>query len=194
MTYPVPRRHLNRAPQDIQVLIQQNDSTAWAKTTAWLEDCDRWTPYCRRPVSVDPGHGLVLVGPVGTGKTTIASVWLNYIERNTKYTVAFITDAELAALLRQQHRDDDVATAVHYLQNVGFLVVDDLMRMGTHRMPLEVEAFLRVRENNGWPTIVTLNPVVSLPETLTSVLMTWDWVMFEGADLRDPDNVQKLTG
>ncbi len=192
--FPVPVKHKNRFPDDIRELIKMNDAPSWNVAEAWLNECDRWTPYCRRPgVEASPGHGLVLRGPVGTGKTTIAAAWLNDIARDTKFTVAFLNDAKLAALLRQQHRDDEAATAVHFLQRVGFLVVDDLMRMGTHTIPLEVEGFLRSREDNGWPTIITLNPQVKLPTTLGSLLTTWAWALFEGEDLRDPDNVERLT-
>jgi hypothetical protein len=33
-----------------------------------------------------------------------------------------------------------------------------------------------------------------LPDTFISFLTTWSWAVFEGTDLRDPDNVNKLTG
>lgn len=189
--YPVPARHKHTLHVHLQDLGQKNDPVAWAATMGWLESWERWHRFSRVHDS-EPGHGLVLVGPVGTGKTSVAAMLLNTIEGGTKFTTAFITDFELAALLRRKS-DDEALAQVLFLQQVGFLVVDDLLRMGTHTMPLEVEGFLRVRENNGWPTILTVNTNVQLPSTLNSLLTTWTIATFEGVDLRDPSNVEGLT-
>jgi DNA replication protein DnaC len=191
MQYPVPARHRTVMPADLQALAERNDPVAWKAAMNWLQDWQRWHKFSRAQ-DKEPGHGLVLSGPVGTGKTTLACAFYNSIERDTKNTAGFITDAQLATLLRYQHRDDEALEQVRLLQNIGCLVLDDLLRMGSQGIPLEIEAFIRVRENNGWPTIITLNTVVQLPETLDSLLTTWTRALFEGTDLRDPHNVGKL--
>jgi GTPase SAR1 family protein len=190
MEYPVPERHRKVLSEHLEYLGRANDLAAWNSAMGWLHSWHRYSKFSRDP-NPEPGHGLVLVGPVGTGKTTIACAWLNHLDRETKNTTAFITDFQLATLLRQRY-DDDAMAQVQLLQNVGCLVVDDLMRMGTHTMPLDVEGFLRVRENNGWPTILTVNTNVVLPSTLNSLLTTWTIATFEGVDLRDPENTERL--
>jgi len=188
--YPVPFELINSYPDMLRPVMERNDPEAWGKATWWLERHPRWTRWTRQAEGMQPGHGLVLFGPVGSGKTTIAATWLNQIAKTATHTVAFLGDDELAHMIRWRNRDSDVDDEYLRLQRIGFVVVDDLLRLGGQQVPLEVEAFIRARARGGVSTIVTLNNSVQLPETLESLLKTWTWAIFEGKDLRDPDTAR----
>lgn len=184
--YPVPAKLRNTYPADLAPVMESNDPHAWQQAIWWLDRFRLWSPRTRDD-DADPGHGLVLHGPIGTGKTSTASAWLNAIARDGGYSVAFLGDDEVAHKIRYRWRDSDLDDEFLRLQRLGYVVIDDLMRLGTQNVPLDVEAFLRARVRNGLPTIITVNNAVQLPETLASVLKTWTWAFYKGADLRDPD-------
>jgi hypothetical protein len=192
MDYPVPAELKNSFPDWIAPVLRKNDPEAWEQAVYWLDNYVLWGNYgaLKQMDGAKPGHGLVLQGPVGAGKTTLAATWLNHIAKEGTYTCAFLSDAELAHMLRYRWRDTDVDDEVLRVQRIGVVVVDDLLRLGTQHVPLDVEAFLRMRQQNGLPTIVTLNNAVQLPETLDSLLKTWTTCLFEGGDLRDPDTAR----
>ena len=186
--WPVPAELIGSFPDRIAPVMQKNDAEAWEQAVYWLDNYVLWGRYgaMRGMDGSKPGHGLVLYGPVGAGKTTVAATWLNHIARKGDFTVAFLSDADLAHMIRYRWRESDVDDAMRRLERVGIVVVDDLLRLGTQNVPLDAEAFLRARQQHGVPTIVTLNNAVQMPETLESVLKTWTWATFEGKDLRDP--------
>jgi DNA replication protein DnaC len=178
--YPVPAPYRGVFPDDLRPLALENDKDAWLVAEHWLLESRNYITG-----GPQPGHGLVLYGPLGTGKTMIASAWLNFIERVGKYRVAFLSDDMLERMIRLRSRHDEVDEQLITLTSGGYLVVDDLLRMGSARYLLEVEAFLRARWRMGLPTIITLNNSVKRSETLESFLKTWTWANFTGADLRD---------
>lgn len=179
--YPVPEKHRGKMPDDISELAAKHNPAAWETAVWWLDNSRSWVKG-----GTDPGHGLVLVGPIGSGKTTVAAAWINFIGQVGGYRTGFLSDATLARLLRYRYRDEDADAALLNLENSGYLVVDDLARMGSQHVIQDVEAFLRVREDGGHPTIVTLNNGMMLSESLSSFLSTWTWALFDGPDLRDP--------
>jgi DNA replication protein DnaC len=178
--YPVPAMYRGVFPDDLRPVALENDKDAWLVAEHWLLNSRDYITG-----GSQPGHGLVLYGPLGTGKTMIASAWLNFIERVGRYRVAFLSDDMLERNIRLRNRHDEIDDEMVMLSSGGYLVVDDLLRMGSARYLLEVEAFLRRRWAHGMPTIITLNNSVQRSETLESFLKTWTWAYFTGADLRD---------
>lgn len=183
--YPVPSRFAGTMPDDLRPVAERNDPAAWKVAEQWLLDSP---DYVVSRGGKRPGHSLVLHGPVGTGKTAIAAAWVNFIEQVGGYRVGFVADGLLAKYFRLRLRHDDVEDEMAKLEGSGYLVVDDLFRQGSHRYATEIEYFLRTRCDNGFPTIVTVNNGVELPEAMHSYLKAWDWAFFEGVDLRDPEN------
>jgi len=190
--YPPPASVRNLYPEDLRTVGERNDEQAWALAEDWLRNYNRWTYHATGP-DADPGRGLVLYGPVGTGKTSIAAAWINHIARDLGLSVAFVTDGEWARMFRFRWRESDIDDQLLRLERLSCVVIDDLLRQGTQREPTEIEAIIRQRWNHGLPTIVTLNSGVSLPDPLRSFLREFTWCYFEGKDLRDPATIEKLT-
>ena len=192
--FPVPMELRGKYPEHLRLVMEKNDADGWETASEWLREFPRFTrlgAWKNLPDAM-PGHGLVLFGPVGTGKTSIASAWINHIALSGNTSVAFINDGALAHTIRKRWRDDDIDAAMQALELTGVVVVDDLLRLGTQHVAAEAEHFLRTRQSGGHPTIVTLNNDVQLPVTLASVLSTWTWAQFSGADLRNPEWIAKL--
>lgn len=189
--YPVPAGMRGIYPDDLRSVGERNDEQAWTLVEDWLYNYDRYTYHATGPDS-QPGRGMVLYGPVGTGKTSVAAALINAVARDRGYSVAFLTDGEFAHMFRYRWRDSDLDDELLRLCRVGCVVIDDLLRQGTQREPTDIEAVIRQRWNAGLPTIVTLNSGVVLPDPLRSFLREFTWAYFEGKDLRDPDNVVTL--
>lgn len=137
------------------------------------------------------GHGLVLAGETGVGKTMLASSFLNYLQTKG-FSVAFVRDRDLLRLLGANFPSEEDQDLLGYLQRVACLVVDDLGR--TTGAVEAVEPFLRYRMDEAKPTIVTMNTTVALTATLESLLHEYTFVTMVGPDRRksplEPDHAR----
>jgi DNA replication protein DnaC len=127
------------------------------------------------------GHGLVLVGEPGVGKTMLASAALNYLHAKG-FTTAFVRDGDLMKLLSLRYPTEEDTDLLGYLQRAACLVVDDLGR--TSGSIEGVEPFLRYRMDEAKPTVVTINNAVPLTATLESFLHEYTFVSLAGLDRR----------
>jgi DNA replication protein DnaC len=159
----------------------------WIAVRGWLSQFRRFLadspwPHLR-------GHGLVLVGETGVGKTMLACSLLNYL-RGKGFSTAFVRDGELMRLLNTRFLDTDDEDALACLQRPACIVIDDVGR--TAGAVETLEPFLRYRMDEAKPTIVTMNSAVALTATLESLLHEFTFVPFAGPDRRisplEPDH------
>lgn len=104
----------------------------------------------------NPDRNLVLVGPVGTGKTRAAFAALAPVVARTGAAVEFAPVTELISLL--DHRRQTATVYLDRLLRVPFLILDDL---GTERetawVTERIYTILNRRRMDGRPVVATSN-------------------------------------
>jgi hypothetical protein len=177
--WPVPARFGTLQPTDWAKGGKRDHPEAWAQARAWLLSFRRY--LMASPDTQLRGHGLVLVGETGVGKTMLAATFLNYLQ-GKGFSVAFVRDGDLMRLLQQQFPNDVDQELLSILQRAACCVLDDLGRTGGSTEV--IEPFLRYRMDEAKPTIVTMNNAVPLSATLESLLHEFDYVNMTGVDRR----------
>ena len=105
------------------------------------------------------GHGLLLWGDNGVGKTSAAALLAMEVRRRGK-SVLFITSSEYVESVVSKYRFDEFTTIAERAKNVDLLVIDDFgkeyrdKRGWTDRM---FEDLLRHRSARLRPVILTMN-------------------------------------
>ena len=127
------------------------------------------------------GQGLLLTGPAGTGKTMLAASFLTFL-RVKQFSTAFIRDKDLHVLLDTRYPSDDEMDRLWLVERCACLVVDDALRMGGKSELLE--PFLRYRQDEGKPTIVTMNNQVNASPVFDSFLHSYTAINLSGEDRR----------
>lgn len=151
-----------------------------AKATAWLD-------------GPDDRAGLLIKGPVGTGKTRLAAALSGAFLVDGASVMAVAT-GDLFGRIRATFRENSTESEeqlVESLKSVGLLVVDDLGTEGTVS-PFVVQTLHRVisARNGDWqPTILTTNLKVdeiraAYGDRIASRLGCWEQIVVDGADRR----------
>jgi DNA replication protein DnaC len=177
--WPVPARFARLEPRQWAARGAQDYPAEWEIAKSWLAKFRSYLVGSPFPDLI--GQGLLLTGPTGTGKTMLATTFVNYL-RTKGFSTAFVRDKDLHSLLIMQFPTDDVMDRLWLLERCACLVVDDALRMGGKSELLE--PFLRYRQDEGKPTIVTMNNAVALSEVLSSFLHSYTAINLAGDDRR----------
>jgi DNA replication protein DnaC len=177
--WPIPARFAHTEPRDWAVRGAEDYPAEWEVAKSWLAKFRSYLVGSPFPELI--GQGLLLTGPAGTGKTMLAASFLTYL-RTKQFSTAFIRDADLHKLLDDRYPSDDVMDRLWLVERCACLVVDDALRMGGKSELLE--PFLRYRQDEGKPTIVTMNNTVTVSEVLNSFLHSYTAIDLVGDDRR----------
>jgi DNA replication protein DnaC len=184
--WPMPARFRRCLPGDWAEHGRIDYEQQWQEARSWVAGFRRY--LVNSPDTALVGHGLVLVGPTGTGKTMLACSFMNYLTAKG-FSAAFTRDGDLMRLLTNRYPSDEELDLLAYLQRSALVIVDDLGR--TAGATDTIEPFLRYRMDEGKPTIITMNNV-PLSDTLRSLLHEFTYIVFEGEDRRvsplEPDH------
>jgi len=177
--WPVPARFIKVTPQQWAEQGVTEYATQWAEVSDWLKSFRKY--LSSSPFPELTGYGLVLTGPAGTGKTMLASAVLNYLG-DKGFSVAYVRDGDLAALLRRPLFSDEDSARLWLLERAACVVIDDALRQGGTSD--QIETFLRYRHDEAKPTVLTINNAATLSVTLDSFLHDFRTVHFAGEDRR----------
>lgn len=177
--WPIPARFARIEPRQWAVRGAKDYPAEWEIAKSWLAKFRSYLVGSPFPELI--GQGLLLTGPAGTGKTMLASSFITYL-RGKQFSTAFIRDRDLYSLLDMRYPSDDVMDRLWLVERCACLVIDDALRMGGKSELLE--QFLRYRQDEGKPTIVTMNNQVAVSEVLGSFLHSYTAINLAGEDRR----------
>ena len=102
------------------------------------------------------GHGLVLIGPPGTGKTFAANCLVNFLRHNGK--VALVTNVSRAENVLWDAKGDDRTRVLEGVRAYDLVVVDDLgAERDSSYMDSKAFDLIDACYRSGKPLIVTTN-------------------------------------
>jgi len=141
----------------------------------------------------DSAHGLLITGPVGTGKTRLlAAISKEHYSAGTAFYYAMTRT--MLRRMRDTYQDNAEETEsafMDYLCNVQVLLLDDLAHEGriSEAVVGNLHEVLSIRHGNFRPTIITTN--LSLEQigraydpSIQSRLSSWEQVVLAGRDWR----------
>ena len=100
----------------------------WDSTAAVRYDQQLWNELTSLRFA-DPGHGAIILGPVGVGKTHMATT-LGHIAIRRRYTVLMARADRLFKRLKAARLDNSVDAEMRRLAGVALLIIDDFALQG----------------------------------------------------------------
>jgi DNA replication protein DnaC len=127
----------------------------WDETTKVSFDGAVWDELCSLRF-IDAGHNALVLGPVGVGKTFMASA-LGHAAVRRRYTVAFERTDTLLKRLRASRLDNSHDNEVRKLIRVDLLVLDDFALQPFDALDTADVYELIVERHRAASTLVTSN-------------------------------------
>ena len=127
----------------------------WDETTKVSFDHQVWDELCALRF-VDAGHNALILGPVGVGKTFMASA-LGHAAVRRRYTVVFERTDTLLKRLRASRLDNSHDNEIRKLIRVDLLVLDDFALQPLDPLDTADVYELIVERHRAASTVVTSN-------------------------------------
>jgi len=127
----------------------------WDETTKVSFDHQVWDELCSLRF-VDAGHNALILGPVGVGKTFIASA-LGHAAVRRRYTVVFERTDTLLKRLRASRLDNSHDNEIRKLIRVDLLILDDFALQPLDPLDTADVYELIVERHRAASTVVTSN-------------------------------------
>ncbi len=140
------------------------------------------------------GKGLILFGPLGSGKTSIGTIILrNALARGARAISIRSTEMIDKLCSKNQHRLPNGAPLLEGLYNVNYLLLDELEPEDKDWRERKLESVLRHRYSEDLPTIITTNMsrkemfAIRWLKSLLSDKSKYDGIQIDGINWRaDP--------
>lgn len=127
----------------------------WDPATKVAFDRRTWEELCSLRF-VDAGHNALILGPVGVGKTFMASA-LGHAAIRRRYTVCFTRADVLLKRLRASRLDNSHDTEMRKLIRVDLLILDDFALQPLDQLDTNDMYELIVERHRAASTVVTSN-------------------------------------
>lgn len=127
----------------------------WDETSEATFDHQVWDELCSARF-IDAGHNVMIMGPVGAGKTFMATA-LGHVAVRRRYTVAFWRTDVLLKRLRASRLDNSHDAEVRKLIRVDLLILDDFALQPFDALDTTDIYELVVERHRSASTIVTSN-------------------------------------
>lgn len=141
------------------------------------------------------GQGLLLAGPVGTGKTHLAAAIVHEVIEKHVIPAAFVTVPDLLARIKATfgngHNEETQEELINLVRSADLLVLDDMgVEKPTDWVREQLYIILDSRYEDLKPTIITTNCSLEEMEerigarTVSRIIEMCDGVMVDGTDYR----------
>jgi DNA replication protein DnaC len=142
----------------------------WDETTKVVYDRQVWDELCSLRF-VDAGHNAMILGPVGVGKTFMATA-LGHAAVRRRYTVMFERTDILLKRLRASRLDNSHDTELRKLIRVDLLILDDFALQAFDALDTADIYELIVERHRAAATVITSNrePVEWLAQMADALL------------------------
>lgn len=127
----------------------------WDETSEATFDRQTWDELCSLRF-IEAGHNVMIMGPVGVGKTFMASV-LGHVAVRRRYTVTFCRTAVLLKRLRASRLDNSHDVEMRKLMRVDLLILDDFALQPFDALDTADIYELVVERHRSASTLVTSN-------------------------------------
>lgn len=127
----------------------------WDDTTNITYDRTTWTELCSLRF-IDAGHNAVIMGPVGVGKTFLATA-LGHAAIRRRRSVAFERCDRLLKRLRASRLDNSHDTEIRKLLRVDLLIIDDFALQPLDPLDTADVYELIVERHRAASTVITSN-------------------------------------
>ena len=127
----------------------------WDESTEATFDRQVWDELCSLRF-VDAGHNVMIMGPVGVGKTFMASA-LGHVAVRRRYSVVFARTDVLLKRLRASRLDNSHDAEMRKLMRVDLLILDDFALQPFDALDTADVYELVVERHRSASTVVTSN-------------------------------------